>query len=214
MTKLRVLLLRILTLASAATLRQTWSYILSQKRICGPSAPILRQKSKVHLFATSRRDDSSGEVLRDTVAYPEQTPHSGRHFLPSHPAYKWPLLRRLYWKRRRRFMEGWYYRLTLVEQNVSFAFIVSIEDPGLSPPSDLRLACIQVVGPNDGYLVQADRDDSKFWAWRNQQALGCTFEFESLEVGKDMKFCTKMAPEGKIMCCVHVDNIQNHELII
>jgi tocopherol cyclase len=75
-------------------------------------------------------------------------------------------------------MEGWYYRLTIPEEKVSFAFIMSIEDPGLKS-SDLRLACIQVIGPEDGYLVQADRDDTKFWASKTEQALGCTFEFES-----------------------------------
>jgi tocopherol cyclase len=98
-------------------------------------------------------------------------------------------------------MEGWYYRLTLVEHNVSFAFIISIEDPGLTPSSDLRLSCIQVVGPKDGYLVQADKDDSKFWAFRNQQALGCTFEFQSDEILQDMKVKTAMAPQewkGKV----------------
>ena len=74
-------------------------------------------------------------------------------------------------------MEGWYYRLTLTDEGVSFAFILSIEDPGISS-SNLNLACIQVVGPDDGYLVQADADDTKFWAARHQQALGCTFEYK------------------------------------
>ena len=74
-------------------------------------------------------------------------------------------------------MEGWYYRLTLPDQNVSFAFIISIEDPGHRPPSELRLACIQVVGPNDEYIVQGDRDDTLFWAWNRVQGLGCTFSY-------------------------------------
>ena len=81
-------------------------------------------------------------------------------------------------KRRKRFTEGWYYRLTLPEEDVSFAFIVSIEDPGHKPPSKLRLACIQVVGPNDEYLVQGHRDDSLFWAWDAQQGLGCSFSYQ------------------------------------
>jgi tocopherol cyclase len=110
-------------------------------------------------------------------AYPQQTPHSGRHFLPSHPAYRRPWWRNLLStsKRRRRFTEGWYYRLTL--DDVSFAFIISIEDPGLNPPSNIRLACIQVVGPHDQYLVQGSRDDTLFWAWKKQQGLGCTFSY-------------------------------------
>jgi len=70
-------------------------------------------------------------------------------------------------------MEGWYYRLTL--KDTSFAFIVSIEDPGR--PSEHSLACIQVV-KDDEYLVQADHDDTRFWAWEKQQGLGCSFSFQ------------------------------------
>lgn len=182
-------LMKSLTLfATAVVLGRTWSLVFSRNTMCRPSIP--------QHFATFKHDDTFSEyVLGDKVAYPEQTPHSGRHFLPSHPAYKRPLFRRLYWKRRRRFMEGWYYRLTDTSKNVSFAFIVSIEDPGLSPPSELRLACMQVIGPEDGYLVQADRDDSKFWARKNQQGVGCTFEFESSKIEKEMEFRTAMGPE-------------------
>jgi Tocopherol cyclase len=111
-------------------------------------------------------------------AFPQQTPHSGRHFGPSHPAYQRTTLFQR-WKRRRRFTEGWYYRLTLPEEHVSFAFIFSIEDPGHRPPSNLRLACVQVIGPNDEYIVQGDRDDSLFWAWKHQQGFGCSFEYKS-----------------------------------
>lgn len=134
---------------------------------------------------------------KSAKAFPEQTPHSGRHFLPSHPAYKRPLWRRLFstQKRRKRFMEGWYYRLTLVEHNVSFAFIVSIEDPGHSPPSELTLACIQIVGPDDGYLVQADRDDTKFWAWEGQQGLGCTFQYNEHFDSQEMELRTALSPD-------------------
>ena len=154
--------------------------------------------------------------------HPLQTPHSGRHFLPSHPAYRrqrWGLVnwRHLLWilRRRKRFMEGWYYRLTLTNATsvtmtengaasttdgvqTSFAFIISIEDPGLYPKSsDLRLSCIQVVGPDDGYLVQADQDETKFWAWKKQQALGCTFEYnkEALNDDFDMTSTTAMTKQ-------------------
>ena len=86
----------------------------------------------------------------------------------------------------KRFMEGWYYRVTIPEDDVSFAFIFSIEDPGRSSnnsseKSDLKLAACQVMGPNDEYMVQADRDDEKFWAWENLQGLGCTFEWNKHE---------------------------------
>ena len=76
-------------------------------------------------------------------------------------------------------MEGWYYRLTLPEENVSFAFIFSIEDPDSTKDTDLALSCVQVMGPNDEYVVQADRDHRKFWAWRGSQALGCIFEYNN-----------------------------------
>jgi len=58
----------------------------------------------------------------------------------------------------------------------SFAFIVSIEDPGVRN-SDVKLVCIQVIGPDDRYVIQADTDDAKFWAGRRRQRLGCNFEY-------------------------------------
>jgi tocopherol cyclase len=89
-------------------------------------------------------------------------------------------------------MEGWYYRLTLVEEKISFAFIISIEDPGIKC-SELNLACIQVVGPEDGYLVQASKDDTKFWASRNEQSLGYTFEYQNEREEEEIfKFATKL----------------------
>ena len=127
-----------------------------------------------------------------------QTPHSGRNFNPTHPNTK----HKSFWLSRnnRRFTEGWYYRLTLPQYNESFVFIFSIEDAGrmvrgtnnstpeLSPirrllqrrkrmKSPLTLACMQLLGPQDTYLVQSDNDDSKFWGWKYAQGLGCTFEW-------------------------------------
>ena len=89
--------------------------------------------------------------------------------------------------RSKRFFEGWYYRVTLPEEGDSFVFIFSIEDPGQDPKSKLALAACQVMGPNDEYIVQADADDSKFWAWRDQQGLGCTFEWRD---GDDLEKST------------------------
>jgi len=128
------------------------------------------------------------------IKYLETVPHSGRHFFPSHPSFRRPLLQRLFQKirNRKRFMEGWYYRLTLkdyeIDNNknnnnkdetkhkpVSFAIIISIEDPGIKS-SALRLACLQAIGPNDQYLVQSSKDDTKFWASKRSQSLGCAFE--------------------------------------
>jgi hypothetical protein len=50
-------------------------------------------------------------------AFAQQTPHSGRHFEPSHPSYS---IHRRRGRRRGRFMEGWYYRLT-IDHGKSFA---------------------------------------------------------------------------------------------
>lgn len=132
----------------------------------------------------------------ETKAYALQTPHSGRHFLPSHSAYRQSYWRKLLFSKNRgnsRFTEGWYYRLTL--KDVSFAIIISMEDPGHRPPSDLRLACIQVIGPRDGYIVQADRDDSLFWAWDKQQGLGCNFEYKAGYDKRVMNTRAKLSPE-------------------
>ena len=127
---------------------------------------------------------------KERKAFPLQTPHSGRHFRPSHPAYRSSFWRRIL---KRRMTEGWYYRLTLPDEGVSFAFITSIEDPGLS--SDLRLACIQIVGPDDGYIVQSDRDDSLFWAWKRQQGQGCTFQLKEGYDVPQMRMETALARE-------------------
>ena len=107
----------------------------------------------------------------NTKAYPQQPPHAGCHFRPTHLGtprnHKGP-------RQTKRFFEGWYYRITLPQDNASFAFIYSIEDP--FDGSDLSLSCQQIMGPDDEYLVQADRDHTKFWAWTHQQALGCVFK--------------------------------------
>jgi tocopherol cyclase len=82
-----------------------------------------------------------------------QTPHSGYHWDGSH----------------RRFFEGWYYRVTLPEDNQSFAFMYSIEDPiGGKPYSG---GAAQVLGPNDEYLCRTFPDVGKFWARRDRLEL-------------------------------------------
>jgi len=86
----------------------------------------------------------------------------------------------------RRFTEGWYYRLTLPEYGESFVFIFSIEDAGRyvkGRPSPLSLACMQLLGPGDTYLVQSDEDDTKFWGWDDALAFGCTFEWSDEDAG-------------------------------
>jgi len=116
-------------------------------------------------------------------AYPQQPPHAGRHFLPSHRAFRPsrfqnPLKSKAQKTVSRRFFEGWYYRITIPDSNhTSFAFIFSIEDPFPNSSSKLSCAAVQVMGPNDQYTVQADTDATKLWAFQGQQSLGCTFEW-------------------------------------
>jgi hypothetical protein len=141
-----------------------------------------------------------------------QSPHSGRKFRPTHPnssstsGFQGKLrsvIRKLSMRKskkpiwnaltrnHRRFTEGWYYRLTLPEHNESFVFIFSIEDAGRyvnGKKSPLTLACMQMLGPCDTYLVQSDEDDAKFWGWKHAHALGCTFEWKKSfveETGKN-----------------------------
>lgn len=44
--------------------------------------------------------------------------------------------------------------------------------------SPLSLACMQLLGPQDTYLVQSDEDDTKFWGWKYSQGFGCNFEWK------------------------------------
>jgi tocopherol cyclase len=133
-----------------------------------------------------------------------QTPHSGRKFSPTHPKGKFrsKLLSRLpifRIRNYRRFTEGWYYRLTLKEYNESFVFIFSIEDPGRfikGKKSPLTLACMQLLGPGDTYLVQSDEDDTKFWGWKYAQGLGCTFEWKDGE-GVDISSSSSSSSSSK-----------------
>lgn len=105
---------------------------------------------------------------------------------------------------RKRFTEGWYYRLTLPTYNESFVFIFSIEDAGRILPdgtkSPLTLACMQLLGPKDTYLVQSDVDDTKFWGWKHAQALGCTFEWKEEYLAKIGSEYTNFGSESAKDC--------------
>lgn len=58
----------------------------------------------------------------------------------------------------------------------SFALIYSIEDPaGTSAQSGIGA---QVMGPQDGYMIQYDHDVNKFWASSTSLSLGTCFESE------------------------------------
>ena len=69
--------------------------------------------------------------------------------------------------------EGWYWRITLPGNAKSFALIYSVEDPlGNSPFSGVGA---QVMGPDDGYILQYSKYTSNFWADPTRLALGCVF---------------------------------------
>jgi tocopherol cyclase len=152
------------------------------------------RRPSLHKHHLSRNEkDPLDENIR---AYPQQTPHSGRHFSPTHPAHQpKSRMKRLTQRilnrfsrhpnrvKTKRFMEGWYYRLTLPEENISFAFIFSIEDPNPSKNGELALSAVQVMGPNDEYVVQSDPDHRKFWAWQFSQAFGCVFDYNDDDEG-------------------------------
>ena len=158
---LNILLVKLLSLSSTADART--AFIMNKS----PSPQCRRETFSIRSLSSSA--DPIGP------AYPQQTPHAGCHFRPTHPGsvnHKSPI-------RRKRFFEGWYFRITLPDDNASFAFIFSIEDPQGSP---LSLSCCQIMGPNDDYLIQSDPDPTKFWAWQHQQGLGCTFAFNNDDI--------------------------------
>ncbi len=84
----------------------------------------------------------------------QQVPHSGYHWSGD----------------RRRFFEGWYFRVTLSECQQSFAFMYSIEDP--SGSSIYSGGAAQILGPDDCYLCRTFPDVKHFWAWKNSLGLG------------------------------------------
>ncbi|KAL2631964.1 hypothetical protein R1flu_016650 [Riccia fluitans] len=101
---------------------------------------------------------------------PTRTPHSGYHFDGSS----------------RRFFEGWYFKVSIPEVKDSFAWMYSAEDPGSCDSATGGLDSIvsgpkfpgigaQVMGANDQYLFQFDRDVKTFWGSRHELSLGHTF---------------------------------------
>lgn len=65
-------------------------------------------------------------------------------------------------------------QVTIPENGQSFALIYSIEDPlGNTQQAGVGL---QVMGPDDGYICQFDKDVKSFWASRNSLELGATFK--------------------------------------
>ncbi len=85
----------------------------------------------------------------------KNTPHSGYHRqTPSN-----------------RFFEGWYFRLTLPDLALTFAFMYSIDDP--AGGTDHSGGAAQILGgPHDTYYCRTLPNVRNFWAWPHQLGLG------------------------------------------
>lgn len=98
-----------------------------------------------------------------------KTPHSGYHFDGS----------------RRRFFEGWYFKVSIPDEKQSFAWMYSLEDPlftssasGLEQlVSGPRFPGVgaQVLGADGEYLCQFSEDTRSFWGTKHELALGNAF---------------------------------------
>lgn len=101
-----------------------------------------------------------------------RTPHSGYHFDGTS----------------RRFFEGWYFKISIPEIKQSFAWMYSIEDPATGvdssfvenffsglPEKKFPGSGAQILGADEEYLFQYDKDVNSFWASKNELALGHTF---------------------------------------
>jgi tocopherol cyclase len=95
-----------------------------------------------------------------------QTPHSGYHWRgpSSSPSSS------LSSGQTGRFFEGWYLRLTLVEQGQTFAFMYSIDDP--AGGSDHCGGAAQILGPGETYYCRTFPQVRQFWAWPHRLGLG------------------------------------------
>ena len=83
-----------------------------------------------------------------------RVPHSGYHWNGVDPD----------------FFEGWYFRVTLPKLRESFAFMYSIEDP--LGKSDRSGGAVQILGIDEEYLISSFPDPHKFWAAKDELALG------------------------------------------
>ncbi|KAJ7518814.1 hypothetical protein O6H91_20G009500 [Diphasiastrum complanatum] len=122
------------------------------------------------LHSTNSR---SSIVLRCFAERATRTPHSGYHFDGSS----------------RRFMEGWYFKVSIPNEKQSFAWMYSVEDPGTSKSHGKFEEVLrgprfpgvgaQVLGADDEYLWQNDDSVKRFWGSRHELELGHTFEPKS-----------------------------------
>jgi len=124
------------------------------------SLPSTLSLSRQNLLAVSATASSAtGTEKLESTARQLQTPHSGYHFSGTPND---------------RFFEGWYFRVTIPEIHQSFAFIYSVEDPGKGGVNSGT--GVQVMGPEDGYVVQFSTRTDIFWGSESELALGASFQ--------------------------------------
>ncbi|XP_071694632.1 tocopherol cyclase, chloroplastic-like [Rutidosis leptorrhynchoides] len=103
---------------------------------------------------------------------PLRTPHSGYHFDGT----------------RRNFFEGWYFKVSIPEQRQSFCFMYSVENPAFNKPLNTleqlsygpRSTGVgaQILGADDKYICQYNKESPNFWGSRHELMLGNTFSVE------------------------------------
>ncbi|KAF6140993.1 hypothetical protein GIB67_006622 [Kingdonia uniflora] len=101
-----------------------------------------------------------------------RTPHSGFHFDGS----------------KRKFFEGWYFKVSIPERRQSFCFMYSVESPAFRKKlSTVEQALYgprftgvgaQILGADDKYICQYSEESQNFWGSRHELQLGNTFTTE------------------------------------
>ena len=153
---------------------------------------------------------SSDDLDLERRALALRTPHSGYHFDGTG----------------RRFFEGWYFKVTLPGEAQAFALIYSIEDPkatkengkGECSPASSSSASpssssssrpgfgVQIMGPDDSYLIQYDADVSKFWAKDPELALGACLEAKERK-GEGGESSVLSPPSGPVAAAEFDDSV-------
>eukprot|EP00249_Psilotum_nudum_P004098 c17636_g1_i1 orf=219-1685(+) len=137
-----------------------------------------------------------------------RTPHSGYHFDGS----------------KRRFFEGWYFKVSIPKEKQSFAWMYSMEDPAFNHhPSGLekfiygpRFPSVgaQVLGADDQYLFQYTEDPRLFWGSRHELSLGNTFTTKNgqsppLSVTEPVEFWSKVEEGFQVTSSLHQGYLQH-----
>ena len=90
--------------------------------------------------------------------------------------------------------EGWYFKVTLPGDGQSFALIYSVEDP--SDNNKHSGVGAQVMGPDDGYLLQYSprQVQQQFWADRSDLALGAVFKARGAQQRQQQQLASLRRP--------------------